>query len=289
MKSHNVKIFMTDTVMMLAGSVLCAVAINGFLRPHELISGGMAGTSLVIYYAWPKIPFPLMYLLVNIPVFMLGYFVVGRRFIWFSVWGTLISSAMFHFVNPSLHIPNDRLMCALVAGALNGTGVALILRTNGTSSGTEIISIMVNKFYSISIGTTNIIINAVLMLTASFFLSLDKILYSFAFVTMNSIVMNAVFKGLARRKAVMIISKRWNEILDELNRVRHIGVTILNAKGGYTGIDEPILYSIAKNSQVSNIRAVTLRIDPTAFVAIMETTDIISDAIGNQPPWMYKV
>ena len=282
-----IKLFLTDSMLMLAGSILCALAINGFLRPHELLSGGMSGTSLVIYYKWPVIPFALLYLLLSIPVFIFGFFVVGRRFILFSVWAALINAAMFQFVHPHLVIP-DRLLCALIGGALSGTGVALILRTNGTSSGTEIISIILNKFYSINISLTNLLINTAVMIAASFFLSFDKILYSFIFVTMNSIAMNMVFKGLSKRKAVMIISKRWSEILDELNRVRRIGVTILSAKGGHSGEDEPILYSVAKNNQVSEIRAVTMRIDPAAFVVIMETTEIISDAVGNQPPWMNK-
>jgi len=272
---------------MLAGSVLCAVAINGFLRPHELLSGGMSGTSLVIYYSWPKIPFALLYLIISIPVFIFGYFVVGKRFILFSVWAALINAAMFQFVYPHFYIP-DKLLCAFVGGALSGTGVALILRTNGTSSGTEIISIILNKFYSINISVTNLLINTAVMFAASFFLSFDKILYSFIFVMTNSVAMNAVFKGLSKRKAVMIISKRWNEIRDELNGARRIGVTILSAKGGHSGVEEPILYSVAKNSQVSVIRTVTMGIDPAAFVAIMETTDIINDVIGNQPPWMHK-
>jgi len=272
---------------MLAGSVLCAVAINGFLRPHELLSGGMSGTSLVIYYSWPKIPFALLYFLISIPVFIFGYFVVGKRFILFSVWAAFINASMFQFVYPVFNI-SDKLLSAFVGGALSGTGVALILRTNGTSSGTEIISIILNKFYSINISVTNLLINTAVMFAASFFLSFDKILYSFIFVMTNSVAMNAVFKGLSKRKAVMIISKRWSEIRDELNGVRRIGVTILSAKGGHSGAEEPILYSVAKNSQVSAIRTVTMGIDPSAFVAIMETTDIINDVIGNQPPWMYK-
>jgi len=283
-----IKLFLTDSMLMLAGSILCALAINGFLRPHHLLSGGMSGTSLVIYYTWSKIPFALLYLLLSIPVFIFGFFVVGRRFILFSVWAALINASMFQFVHPQLDIP-DRLLCALIGGALSGTGVALILRTNGTSSGTEIISIILNKFYSINISLTNLLINTAVMIAASFFLSFDKILYSFIFVTMNSIAMNMVFKGLSKRKAVMIISKRWSEILDELNRVRRIGVTIMSAKGGHTGEDEPILYSVAKNNQLSEIRAVTMRLDPAAFVVIMETAEIISDAVGNQPPWMNKI
>ncbi|MCL2182920.1 MAG: YitT family protein, partial [Chitinispirillia bacterium] len=177
------------------------------------------------------------------------------------------------------------LLSALVAGILNGAGVALILRTNGTCSGTEIISIIINRIYSVNLSTTNLVMNAMVMAVACFFLPIENVLYSFVFVAMNSQAMNSVFKGLAKRKAVMIISKHWKEILDTLTREKRIGVTLLSAKGGYSGIEEPILYSIVRSHHVSVVSSVTMNADPAAFIVIMETTDIINDTIGNQPPW----
>jgi len=281
----SVKQFLTDTILMVIGSSLIAVAVNGFLRPHGFLSGGMAGTSLIVYYQWQGIPFGLLYLILNVPVFVLGFFVVGRKFILFSVWAVLIHSAMFSFVIPDIHIP-DKLLSALVAGILSGAGVAVILRTNGTCSGTEIISIIVNKFYSVNLSTTNLVMNGMLMAVSCFFLSLENVLYSFVFVAMNAQVMNSVFKGLAKRKAIMIISKRWRDILDEINRGKRIGgVTLLSARGGYSGSEEPILYSIVKSHHVSLVRSMAIRIDPASFIIIMETTDIINDTVGNQPPW----
>jgi uncharacterized membrane-anchored protein YitT (DUF2179 family) len=283
MKTY-VRQFLTDTVLMLCGSALIALAINGFLRPHEFLSGGMAGTSLIVYYNWQGIPFASLYLILNIPVFALGYFVVGRKFILYSVWAVLIHASMFHFIAPDIYIP-DKLLSALIAGVLSGTGTALILRTNGTCSGTEIISIIVNKFYSVNLSVTNMLMNALLLLVASFFLPVGSILYSFVFIVMQAQAMNAVFKGLAKRKAVMIISKKWKEILRELHAKKKIGATLLSAKGGYTGSEDPLLYSIVKSSHVSILRSIATRIDPAAFIVIMETTDIINDTIGNQPPW----
>ena len=280
----TVKQFLTDTVLMVIGSFMIAVAINGFLRPHGFLSGGMAGTSLIVYYEWQGIPFGMLYFLLNVPVFALGFFVVGRRFILYSLWAVLIHSTMFQFVVPQINV-SDKLLSALVAGVLAGAGMAIILRTNGTSSGTEIISIIINKFYSVNLSVTNMVMNAVLLMIACAFLPLENVLYSFVFIIMHAQAMNTVFKGLARRKAVMIISKRWSDILGALNSEKRIGVTLLSARGGHTGVEEPILYSIVRNHQISTIRAVTTRIDPTAFMVIMETTDIISDVIGNQPPW----
>lgn len=268
----------------MTGSLLCAVAINGFLRPHEFLTGGMAGASLIIYYQWKGIPFGVLYFLVNIPVFLLGYFIVGRKFILYSFWAVLIHSTMFSYILPVIEIP-DTLLSALVAGVISGTGVALILRTNGMCGGTEIISVILNKFYSVNLSVTNMLVNAIVVLAASFFLPFENILYSSVFIIMNAQVMNAVSKGLAKRKAVMVISKKWKEILDVLNREKRIGTTLLSAKGGYTGSEEPILYSIVKSHQVSIIRTITTRIDPAAFIVIMETTDIINETIGNQPPW----
>jgi len=269
---------------MVIGSLLIAVAVNGFLRPHEFLSGGMAGTSLIVYYHWSGIPFGVLYFLLNIPVFILGFFVVGRKFILFSLWAVLIHSAMFSFVVPDILIP-DKLLSALVAGIISGAGVAVILRTNGTCSGTEIISIIINKFYSINLSTTNLVMNAVLMGISCFILPIENVLYSFVFIIMNAQVMNSVFKGLAKRKAVMIISHDWKTILDKLTREKRIGVTLLSAKGGYSGVEEPILYSIVRSHHVSVVRAVTMKTDPAAFVIVMETTDIINDTVGNQPPW----
>jgi len=280
----SVKQFLTDTVLMLIGSFLIAVAINGFLRPHGFLSGGMAGTSLILYYQWQGIPFGVLYFLLNIPVFFMGFMIVGRKFILFSLWAVLIHSAMFQFVHLDIHL-DDKLLSALVAGILNGAGVALILRTNGTCSGTEIISIIINRIYSVNLSTTNLVMNAMVMAVACFFLPIENVLYSFVFVAMNSQAMNSVFKGLAKRKAVMIISKHWKEILDTLTREKRIGVTLLSAKGGYSGIEEPILYSIVRSHHVSVVSSVTMNADPAAFIVIMETTDIINDTIGNQPPW----
>jgi uncharacterized membrane-anchored protein YitT (DUF2179 family) len=279
------KQFLTDTLFMVTGSLLCAIAINGFLRPHEFLTGGMAGTSLIIYYKWQGIPFGMLYFLVNIPVFALGYFIVGRKFILYSFWAVLIHSTMFSTVLPVICIP-DKLLSALVAGALSGAGVALILRTNGMCGGTEIISVILNKFYSVNLSVTNMLVNAFVLFGASFLFPLDNILYSSVFIIMHSQVMNSISKGLARRKAVMVLSKQWKEILDELNYgKKRIGTTLLSARGGYTGSEEPIIYSIVKSHQVSTIRSVTTRIDPIAFIVIMEATDIINETVGNQPPW----
>ena len=284
----TVKQFLTDTVLMVIGSFTIALAINGFLRPHGFLSGGIAGTSLIVYYKWQGIPFGMLYFLLNVPVFAFGFMVIGRKFILYSVWAALIHSTMFLIVVPQIDIP-DKLLSALVAGILNGAGVAIILRTNGTCSGTEIISIIVNKFYSVNISVTNFVMNAALMAVSCFFLPLENVLYSFVFVIMNAQVMNAVFKGMAKRKAVMIISKRWEKILDKLTRERKIGVTLMSAKGGYTGSEEPILYSIVRSYHVSLIRAVTLYVDPDAFIIIMETTDIINNTVGNEPPWKKSI
>ena len=279
-----VKTFLIDTVLMIIGTLLIAVAINGFLRPHEFLSGGMAGTSLIVYYHWQGIPFGVLYFLLNIPVFILGFFVVGRKFILFSLWAVIIYSTMFLIVTPKIDI-DDKLLSALIAGILSGAGVAVILRTNGTCSGTEIISIIINKFYTINLSTTNLVMNGILMTVAFFILPVENVLYSFVFAAMNAQAMNVVFKGLAKRKAVMIISTHWKEILDRLTREKRIGVTLLSAKGGYSGREEPILYSIVKSHNVSTVRTVTMQADPAAFIVIMGTTDIINDTVGNQPPW----
>jgi uncharacterized membrane-anchored protein YitT (DUF2179 family) len=285
----TVKQFLTDTAMMLAGSLLIAMAI-AFLRPHQFLSGGMAGTTLIVSYYWNVLPFGVLYMLLNIPVFVVGYFILGRKFLVFSLWASLIHTVVFSFLVPTIEI-QDKLLSVLIASVFGGAGVAIILRTNGTVSGIEVISIIINRFYSVNLSTMNLTLNTLLVLCYVAILTIAEqplysALYSFVYVFTSAQIMNGVFKGLAKRKSVMIMSKRWSDILDEINKDRRIGgVTLLSAKGGYRGEEAPILFSIVRSHQVSLIRAVTTRIDPDAFIVIMETTDIVHDTIGNQPPW----
>ena len=146
----HIRAFGYNTLLLAAGGLICAVAVNSFLIPGGFISSGMTGAALIIYYKFPVISVGIIYFLINIPVFILGWFFVGTRFILYTIWGMLIYSVMLYFLDFQIPV-NDNMLSAVIAGAITGLGVAIVLRSYGSGGGSEILCVILNKIFSIAI------------------------------------------------------------------------------------------------------------------------------------------
>jgi uncharacterized membrane-anchored protein YitT (DUF2179 family) len=171
-----------NLVLISLGSALCAVSINGILVPREFLSGGFTGAALVIRYLLPALPLGGIYLVLNIPLFALGWKFVGLRFFLYSIAGMLILSGALELINVTLPI-QDKLLSVLLAGIITGAGSGIILT-----------------------------FNSIIMITASILFSLERALYTLIYLYVSSYVINLVVTGLSQRKAVHIISPQWEEI-----------------------------------------------------------------------------
>ncbi|HEU19635.1 MAG TPA: YitT family protein [Deltaproteobacteria bacterium] len=273
-----------NTVLLIIGSVICAVGVNGILIPREFVSGGVTGLALVIYYLTPLIPVSALYFILNVPLFILGWKYVGRRFLAYSFIGMIVYSAAIEWV----HIPmpvQDKLLAALLAGILIGFGSGIILRSAGSAGGTDILSVILIKKYSIRLGSTILAFNgAILLLTAALF-SLENALYTLMYLYVSSHIVNVVVTGLSQRKAVMIISQSWRDISKAIMEDMNRGVTVIPARGGYTGTPGDVLYTVITFRELAVLKKIISRIDPTAFVVVTETLEVMGRRIGNQPHW----
>jgi uncharacterized membrane-anchored protein YitT (DUF2179 family) len=270
--------------LIIVGSALCAVAINGILIPRQFLSGGFTGLSLVIYYLLPFLPVGGLYFLFNIPLFILGWKFVGRRFFLFSIVGMFIFSAAVQWLQVSLPI-NDQLLSALLAGIISGVGSGIILRSWGSAGGTDILSVVLIKRFSIRLGTTILAFNSVILLTAAVLLSLESALYTLIYLFVASYILNIVVTGFSQRKAVYIISPRWKEIskgiIEEINR----GVTIIRGQGGFSGKEHRMVYTVITFRELARLKRLIHRLDPDAFVVVSDTLEVMGQKIGNQPHW----
>ena len=266
------------------GSVLVAVAINGILIPHEFVSGGFAGVALVIHYLFPSFPLAWLYFVLNIPVFVLGWTFVGRRFFLYSILGMVIFSAAIVCVHVPLPV-HDNILSALLAGIITGVGAGIILRSLGSSGGTDILSVILLNRFSIRIGTTILTFNVIVLTATSLLFSLDVALYTLIYIYVSSQIINLVLTGLSQRKAVLIISPKWQEIsrevLDKVGR----GVTLIQGQGGYSGQNEQILYTVITLRELRRIKEIIRQLDPSAFMVVHDTLEVMGHRIGNQPHW----
>jgi uncharacterized membrane-anchored protein YitT (DUF2179 family) len=266
------------------GSALCAVALNGILIPRQFLSGGFTGLSLIIHYLVPAFPLGAIYFLLNIPNFAFGWKYVGRRFLLYSVAGMLIFSAAIQTIRLSLPV-YDYLLSALLAGVIVGVGSGLILRSLGSAGGTDILSVVLLKLFSIRLGSTILAFNGIILLAAAALFTLEMALYTLIYLYISSYMVNLVVTGLSQRKAVYIISPQWKEISQDIMEELQRGVTILKGEGGFTGKDQHVLYTVITFRELNRLKGLIRRLDPDAFVVVSETLEVMGHRIGNQPHW----
>jgi uncharacterized membrane-anchored protein YitT (DUF2179 family) len=265
------------------GSSLCALAINGILIPKGYVSGGVTGVALLIYYLFPYAPVAVIYFLLNLPLFAVGWIYVGRRFFLYSLAGMVIFSAAVAWVQIPIHIENP-ILATLLAGIITGGGSGIILKSLGSAGGTDILSVILLKRFSIRLGTTILAFNCLILISASF-LSLESALYTLIYLYVTSHILDLVVTGLSQRKAVFIVSSRWEEISDRLISEIKRGVTVMKGQGGYSGREENILYTVVTFRELSSLKRMIQEVDPQAFVVVTDTLEVMGNRIGNQPHW----
>jgi uncharacterized membrane-anchored protein YitT (DUF2179 family) len=266
------------------GCELCAVAVNGILIPRQFLSGGVTGMALGIHYLVPLLPVAVYYLILNIPIYVLGWMYVGRRFFIYSIAGAIIFSAALAFTNITLPV-HDKILSALLAGIITGVGSGVILRSYGSAGGLDILSIILLKRFSVRLGTSVLSFNAVILGTAAALFSLEGAIYTLIFMYVTSQVLNIVVTGLSQRKAVLIISPRWEKISKDIMEKVDRSVTITKAQGGYTGNELNTLYTVVTFQELPRVKDLIRAVDPDAFVVVTDTLEVMGRRIGNQPHW----
>ena len=266
------------------GSILCAVAVNGILIPLGFVTGGLTGIAVVIHYLVPSLKVGWLYFLLNIPLYIVGFIYIGRRFFLYSIAGLFIFSGAITWINMTITV-QDNILNAMMAGIISGTGSGIILRSLGSAGGMDILSIILLKRFSIRLGNTTLAVNGSILLVAAFLFSLESALYTLVFLYINAQMINLVVTGLSQRKAVFIISSRWDDISQKILKELNRGVTIIHGKGGYSGKEERIIYTVVTFKELPRLKALIRHLDPGAFVVVNETLEVMGQRIGNQPHW----
>jgi uncharacterized membrane-anchored protein YitT (DUF2179 family) len=270
--------------LMSTGSIICAISVNAILVPMQFFGAGFTGISLLMHYLIPMAPIALVYFLLNIPVYILGWIYVGRRFFLYSIPGMIIFTVALGFVN--FHLPiQDKILAAILAGIIMGAGSGIILRSLGSAGGLDLLSVIFLRLFSIRLGTTILVFNVAILVAGAVLFSLERALYTLIYIFINSHVVNLVVMGLSQRKAVLIISSHWEEISREIMEKIHRGVTILNGRGAYTNKEQNVLYTIITFRELSQVKRIVRDIDHEAIVVVNDTLEVMGQRIGNQPHW----
>jgi uncharacterized membrane-anchored protein YitT (DUF2179 family) len=279
-----ISIVLWNLLLIFAGCVICAIGIKGILVPKQFLAGGVTGMALLGHYVFPFLPIGVIYFLLNIPLFVIGWMFVGRRFFWYSLAGMVVFSVVMLWPFPIFPV-EDMILNALTAGIITGMGSGMILRSLGSAGGLDILSIILFKRFSIRPGTTVMVFHVLILVIALFRLPLERVLYTLIYFFINAYSVNLIVIGLSQRKAIMIISPQWEEISRQIMEKLHRGVTMVKGVGGYSGRQLHILYSVVTLTELSRFKEMIRKIDPSAFIVVTETLEVMGRGIGNQPHW----
>jgi len=273
-----------NLLLITLGSILCALSINGILIPKGFYGAGFTGIALLVHYVAPALPVALIYLTINIPLFGIGWAYVGRRFFYYSIAGMLIFTAAVEWIHFPVPV-NDQILNALLAGILMGTGSGIILKSQGSAGGLDILSVILLKRFSVRLGSTILAFNVAVLTAGAILFTLEKALYTLVYLYVNAHMVNLMITGLSQRKAVQIITPQWEDIAQHIMLDMHRGVTIFNGQGAYSGKAEKILYTVITFRELSVLKRLIADHDPDAFVVVTDTLEVMGQRIGNQPHW----
>ena len=241
-------------VQILLDSLIGAAAYPMFLTPNRIAPGGITGVAMILNFLlqWPV---GTVSLILNIPLFLIGYKTMGKIFAFRSLVATVLFSLLIDIL-PLKPVTGDPLLGALYGGVLLGVGLGLIMRGGATTGGSDMIARMVHKRFSfISTGAFLFAIDCAVVIAAGTLIGTTEALYALISIFLSAKVMDVVIVGFSSNKACFVISSRWREISDRIMLDMDRGVTQLTARGGYTGEERPTLLCVISRSEIKIGRA----------------------------------
>jgi len=262
--------------VILLGGVISGISFNAFIMPHKLLSGGISGIALITNYLTGINPGVLIFAL-NIPIFILGYKFIDKEFIILSLIGMTSFSFFIDYFSflREMYLVDDIMLSSIYGGILNGIGMGIVFRNRASQGGIDIIAVIVKKYFSFNLGSTSLIINLIIITTASFIYGLKPALYTLIAIYVASQVLDKVLQGFDIRKQVIIISEKEDEVVKEILKKLHRGVTYLEGEGAFTGSKKKVIYCIVTLNQLAKLKQIVREIDPNAFMAVSDTAEVL--------------
>lgn len=276
-----------NLIMLTVAGMINAFGITLFLMPVKLYDSGISGTSMLLAQVTPQwLSLSIFLILLNVPLFLYGLKKQGKTFTFYAIYTVMIYSVTSWLITDILPVDvslasplagTDLLLCALFGGVISGTGSGLAIRFGGAMDGIEVMAVIFAKRLGLSVGSFVMIYNIILYIICGIVIN-SWILPLYSIVTYYAALktIDFIVDGLQRSKAAMIITSKPDKICKQLMDEFSCGVTIIDAKGGFSGTDRSALYFVVNRFQVMRMKDIVQKIDPLAYITLSEVADIFS-------------
>lgn len=255
------------------GAVIYSAGLNLFLIPNYIIDGGITGISLLVQ-ALTGIPFSLLIVILNLPFFYLGYRRLGAGLAASSTYAIVVLSLCSSWFEQLRPATTDPFLSTIFGGIIIGIGVGIVIKSGGSTDGTEIVAIWMDNRTSFSVGEIIMFFNFFILGAAGFVFSWNSAMYSLIAYFICSRMIDAVSTGLDSSKGVFIVTTDYDKVSDAIVHDMHRAVTRLHGQGGFLKDDKDVLYCVVTRLEVTKLKQVVHGIDPNAFLSVFDVQEV---------------
>ena len=288
--------FIKEYAIMTVGILLYVMGWILFLIPNNLVGGGVSGISSIVQYAsHGVIKLGTVYFVINAILLVIGMLTLGKGFGGKTIYAVILASIGLNAlqgiipadITQILAVDNGKLMSTIMGGIMAGVGIGMTMSQGGSTGGTDIIALVVNKYRNVSPGRMILWMDVVIILSSLLVPSytsagellpwpekITTVVYGFILVVINSTVLDLYLSGSRQSVQLFILSPKYQEIADMITSELHRGVTVLDGKGWYTKQNTEVLMVITRRTDVSILLRMIKSVDPNAFLSVTSVTGV---------------
>ena len=270
------KNIVVEYFFVIIGAAVIALGFNLFLFPNQVASGGVSGISTILHglFGWNA---GLVQYAFNIPLFIAGILILGKSFGFKSLLGTLALPFFVILTEDWEAATLDPLLGAIFGGIVVGAGIGLVFKGKASTGGTDLLAQIITKFTGLTLGTSVLLIDGVIAVSAAVVFDFEKGLYAIIGLFVTTKTIDIIQMGFSQSKMVYIITTKQDEVRDAIYRDVNRGVTKLPAVGGYTGAERPVLMVVVYQTEFTKLKQVVKAVDPAAFVIVSDAYEVLGE------------
>jgi uncharacterized membrane-anchored protein YitT (DUF2179 family) len=270
-----------NLLLITAGSVIIALALKGIAFQHAFIPGGFFGVASLVYFATELGRISLWYVLFNIPLFVIAWKFISKRFLLYSLYAMLLFTGVYALLEVDFQIHNQ-LYAAVSCGVLSGLGAGIVLRSLGSNGGLDVMGVLFYQKFNLGLGKFYFFFNTALYAFCFIFFDNDLVIASMIMLFCTSFAMEYALSMFNQRKVVLVVSDKPGEISAIINQEFNMGSTLLNGAGGYSGAPKQIILTVINNIQLKRLEEIVFTIDPAALFIAENTFSVIGSNLARR-------
>ncbi len=279
--SEKAKSNIISFLSLTAGAILAAFSLEEFLVPCKIFDGGITGVSMILSH-FTHIQLAVLLIVINIPFFIIGWQKIGHVFVLKAIYAITLFSIMSAVFEPMEDVTYQMLLAVTFGGVLLGIGVGLVIRGGGVLDGTEIVAILINRKWGISVGKVILFFNAIIYSVAGIAFGINQGMYSFLMYIVTSRIIDMVEVGLDSAKSVMIVTDDGRELADQILKRLGRTVTFMEGTGHVSKDSKDVLYCVITRAEIFEFRRIIAESRGSTFTTVSDVSEVIGNHIKSK-------